>query len=122
MTSLLTYVWNHPSNRRARLRAIGRATLWQAYKRLTGRHWDVRLTKDRVLRCHPHNTSASSVLYAGLFDYHEMHFLLRYLRPRDNFLDVGANVGVYTVLASAVITEGEIHALEPSSQARRRLE
>jgi FkbM family methyltransferase len=122
MISLLSYIWNHPSNRRARLRALGRAGLWQAYKRLTGGFWDVQLTPNRVLRCHPHNTSASCVLYAGLFDYPEMHFLLRYLRPADNFLDVGANVGVYTVLASSVVTNGVIHAIEPSTQARCRLE
>src|SRR5262249_339561 len=56
------------------------------------------------------------------FDYDEMHFLLRYLRPEDNFLDVGANVGVYTILASSVVTRGEIHAFEPSTQSQLRFQ
>jgi len=50
-----------------------------------------------------------------------MNFILRYLRPADNFIDVGANVGVYTVLASCIVTIGEIHAFEPSAQALLRL-
>jgi FkbM family methyltransferase len=50
-----------------------------------------------------------------------MHFMLRYLRSADNFLDVGANVGVYAVLASSIVTSGEIHVFEPSSQALLRL-
>ena len=33
-------------------------------------------------------------------------------------IDVGANVGVYTLLASSVITVGDLHAFEPSTQAR----
>ncbi len=104
------------------MRALTRAAAWQVYKRLTGGHWDIRLTANRVVRCHPDNTSASSVLYAGLFDFDEMNFVVRYLRAKDNFLDVGANVGVYTLLASSVITEGFLHAFEPSTQARHRFE
>src|SRR5215831_453940 len=122
VASLISYIWTHPSNRGNRLRALGRATAWQVYKRLTGGYWDIPLAGNRTLRCHPNNTSASGVLYARLFDYDEMHFLLRYLRPEDNFLDVGANVGVYTILASAVVTRGEIHAFEPSTQTRLRFQ
>ncbi len=118
---VVSYVWRHPSNRRRQFRALARAVAWQLYKRATGGYWDVRLTENRVIRCYPDSTSASCVLYAGLFDYDVMHFLLRYLRPEDNFLDVGANVGVYTILASSVITLGELHAVEPSPQAVARL-
>ena len=120
--SVLSYIWHHPSNRGRRFRVLARAVSWQLYKRTVGGYWDVRLAGSRVIRCHPDSTSASSVLYAGLFDYDVMHFLLRYLRPEDNFLDVGANIGVYTVLASSVVTAGELHAFEPSPLALERLE
>jgi len=121
VAALMSYVWHHPSNRACRIHAVGRAVVWQLYKRIAGGYWDVPLTKNRTIRCYPNNASASSVLYARLFDYHEMHFLLRYLRSEDNFLDVGANVGVYTILASSVIDRGVIHAVEPSSRALERL-
>jgi FkbM family methyltransferase len=121
MLSVLSYVWTHPSNHGRRFRAIGRVAAWQIYKRMTGGYWDVKFVKNRKIRCYPNNTSASSVLYTGLFDYDEMHFLLRYLRPTDSFLDIGANVGVYTVLASSVVMSGQIHAFEPSSHSLLRL-
>ncbi len=120
--TVLSYIWNHPSNRGRRGRALLRAVAWQIYKRAAGGVWDVRLVGNRIIRCYPDNTSASSVLYAGLFDFDAMHFLLRYLRPTDDFLDVGANIGVYTILASSVVSAGTLHAFEPSSIARRRLQ
>ncbi len=47
-------------------------------------------------------SSAELQIFTGLYDYHEMLFLLHVLNESDLFVDVGANVGVYTVLASAV--------------------
>ena len=52
------------------------------------------------------------VIYNVLPDWDEMNFLLRFLRPSDGFIDIGANVGFYTVLASTVITEGPLLAFE----------
>lgn len=39
--------------------------------------------------------------YVGLLEPDEMSFLLRFLRSDDLFVDAGANVGSYTILASA---------------------
>lgn len=47
-------------------------------------------------------SSAELQIYTGLYDLHEMLFLTHYLRPGDTFVDVGANVGVYTLLAAGV--------------------
>lgn len=45
------------------------------------------------------------------------------LRPGDTFLDVGANIGYYTMLASrAVGRRGRVVALEPSPSVRHSLE
>lgn len=120
--SVLSYIWHHPSNRGRRGRAVLRALAWQVYKRTLGGSWDVGLTSNRIVRCYPDNSCASSVVYAGLYDFDAMHFLLRYLRPTDAFLDVGANIGVYTILASSVVSTGMLHAFEPSSGARVRLQ
>ncbi len=50
--------------------------------------------------------------YLGLSDFAEMGFLLHALRPDDLFVDVGANIGAYTVLASAAIGSRAV-AVEP---------
>jgi FkbM family methyltransferase len=59
--------------------------------------------------------------YLGLYEDASMNFLLRYLRPDDVFADVGANVGVYTVLAAGVCG-ARAHAFEPVSTAYRALQ
>jgi len=47
-------------------------------------------------------SSAELQIYTGLYDLQEMFFLMHYLRAEDTFVDVGANVGVYTILAAGV--------------------
>ena len=59
--------------------------------------------------------------YLGLYEDASMNFLVRYLRPDDGFADVGANVGVYTVLAAGVC-DARAHAFEPVSTAYRALQ
>ncbi len=116
------FIWFHPANRGRRVRALARTVAWQAYKRATGRHWDLRVFGMR-LRCYPDSTSASLALYChGYPDYHEMKFMQDYLRPGDGFVDVGANVGVYTLAAASLVRrEGRIDALEPDRRAGVRL-
>ncbi|MFI5155830.1 MAG: FkbM family methyltransferase [Chitinophagales bacterium] len=57
-------------------------------------------------------TGATGNIYAGLHEFEDMMFLLHLLRPGDLFVDVGANIGSYTVLASAVAMAQAI-SIEP---------
>ena len=50
--------------------------------------------------------------YCGLHEHREMAFVLHVLRESDLFLDVGANVGSYTILASGAVGARSI-AVEP---------
>lgn len=122
-SQLLRYVWKHPSNRGRRVRACVRLAAWQIWKRATGRPWDVRLSGGTKLKCYPDSTSASAALYAsGRPDYHEMGLMEHYLRPGDEFVDVGANVGVYTLLAGSLVGPcGRVDAVEPGARAVERL-
>ena len=56
---------------------------------------------------------ATENIYTGLSEFVDMSFLLHFLRAEDLFIDIGANVGAYTVLASAVAGAHCI-ALEPA--------
>lgn len=64
-------------------------------------------------------TGATGNHYCGLHEYEEMGFALHFLRPGDTFLDVGANVGSYTILAAE--RGARCIALEPSPEAFRTL-
>ncbi|MDD2748385.1 MAG: FkbM family methyltransferase, partial [Acidithiobacillus ferrooxidans] len=59
-------------------------------------------------------------LYCGFMDFEDMCFLLHYLRDTDNFFDIGANVGAYTILASGVVRANSF-AFEPLPDTFDRL-
>jgi FkbM family methyltransferase len=121
--TVLEYIWSHPANRGHRFRAIGRAIGWQLSKRLFREPRDIRVFGGLTLRCYPDSPSASLVIYCDESpDYHEMHFMRRYLRPGDAVLDVGANIGVYSLLAASLVgSAGQVLAFEPGPEAHRRL-
>ena len=115
-------IWTHPANRGLRLRSILRYVAWQARKRIIRGPMDVSYHGLR-LRCYPDSHSASAALYfSGLPEYREMRFVIQFLAPGDRFLDVGANIGVYTLLAAARVgAAGYVHAFEPAPVPMQRL-
>lgn len=109
----IIYIWSHPNFKQQRLQSILKFLGWQVYKRLTCSYLDIQLIPNvKKIRCYLDSRSAAAVLYSGLFDYDDMNFLLRYLRTEDSFLDIGANVGVYTLLAASKIRAGSLHRFE----------
>jgi FkbM family methyltransferase len=60
--------------------------------------------------------------YWGEFEVDIINFLKSLLKDSSVFVDVGANIGIYTLLASQHIKkEGKIFAFEPSDWANERL-
>ncbi len=116
-------IWGHPANRGRRLRTLIRSAAWQARKRLGRGPIQARLHHDLKIRCYPDSGDASRVFYYnGMPDPQEMLFLKHYLRPGDNVIDAGANIGIYTLfLASIVGPDGHVLAFEPDSLCASRL-
>lgn len=112
-------IWRHPENRRRRLRAIATFGGWQLWQRAAKRPAKVRLQPGRYFWCHPHSAGGTGVLYYRLPERGSMRFLLDYLRPGDGFLDIGANIGIYALLASTV-SNVRVLAFEPASRAYDR--
>lgn len=65
-------------------------------------------------------TGATGNLYCGLHEFVDMAFLLHFLRPDDEFADIGANIGSYSILASAFIG-AKTRAFEPHPDTHRKL-
>lgn len=64
----------------------------------------------------------SSLLY-GTFELAELDFARSYLRPGDGALDIGANVGIFSVVLGGVVGEsGRVLAFEPSPANIARLQ
>lgn len=100
---LIQEILDRPLNRGSRLRALGRFTAWQLGSRIVPGPVIFPFLNDSVLAVSPGMTGATFNIYAGLQDFEDMSFMLHFLRKEHLFIDVGANVGTYTVLASAVI-------------------
>jgi FkbM family methyltransferase len=65
-------------------------------------------------------TGLTGNIYTGLHEFSDMAFLLHYLNKDDLFVDVGANVGSYTILACSAIGAKGI-AFEPVPSTYKRL-
>jgi FkbM family methyltransferase len=117
---VVRYVWAHPSNSGQRLRALLRAAGYQARARLLRRRAVARLGERSRLWVDPHRTAASMVLYANPPDLPEMLVWRRVLRNGGLFVDVGANVGTYTIWAAE--QGAEVIALEPAADTFRLLQ
>lgn len=74
------------------------------------------------LPCYPDSRQASAAIYfSGWPDYWEMRFVRDYLRAGDRFLDIGANIGLYSFLASSVVgPDGRVVAFEPGRMPAER--
>jgi FkbM family methyltransferase len=117
-------IWSHPGNRSGRVRALARALGWQAYKRLGRRPLRVEFVDGFSILCFSDSGSASNIFYGNqYFDLDEMTLLRRALRPGDGFIDGGANIGVYAMLAASQVgPKGRVIAFEPFPTHAARLQ
>jgi len=62
-------------------------------------------------------------IYYGIgFEHSELSLVKQFVQKDDTFFDVGANIGVYTLLASQLAGEGgHVHSFEPLSDANELL-
>ncbi|MEP0094339.1 FkbM family methyltransferase [Parasphingorhabdus sp.] len=91
---------SHPLARKARLRTISNIARWQIKSRLYSDAVVIPWIDGANLTAKSGMVGATGNLYFGLHEFADMAFLLHFLRSDDLFVDVGANVGTYTVLAS----------------------
>jgi FkbM family methyltransferase len=112
-TGVIRYAWRHPANSGRRGRALLRVARYQARSRLLHRRAIARLGERSRLWVDLHRTGASMVLYANPPDLPEMLVWRRVLRDGGLFVDVGANVGTYTLWAAEL--GAEVIALEPAA-------
>ena len=62
------------------------------------------------------------LIYCDRFEQRERQFIGNYLRPGDIFIDVGANIGLFSLIASRRVGEsGMVFAFEPCRKTFERL-
>ncbi|MFZ0408987.1 MAG: FkbM family methyltransferase [Cyanobium sp.] len=116
----VSFLWRHPllqrhGSLRQQTAALRRYLLWQVASRLLPGPIAVPWVKGSWLMLSRGLTGVTGNWYVGLHEWPDMAFVLHLLRPQDTFADIGANVGSYTVLASAAVGASTI-AFEPVPQ------
>jgi FkbM family methyltransferase len=95
------FLASHPLTRDRTIDALTRWLRWQIGSRILSWPVAVPFVNDTRLLARPGMTGATGNIYCGLHEFEDMGFVLHFLRPGDLFVDIGANIGSYTILASA---------------------
>jgi len=119
--SIIKSITSHPLNQANKLAAIIRFIKWQVVVRLNPYPIIYQWTIKSRLIVKRSMTGATGNLYCGMQDFEDMGFLLHFLREEDLFIDVGANIGSYSVLASSHVGADTL-AFEPTSNTFKYLE
>lgn len=121
LVSTLAFLWRHPMNAGGRVAAVARLARWQLGSRVLPDIVALPFVDDTRLFARRGMTGVTGNWYCGLHEFAEMAFALHFLRPTDCFVDIGANVGSYTVIASGAVGARTI-AVEPVPETFGRLQ
>jgi FkbM family methyltransferase len=112
----LAALLRQPEFRRHPVRGLWRRAWWRLRWALTQAPWPLRLRNGIVLRS-PRLGSAALIYYQGFSEPETAALLLRLLQPGMTFVDAGAHIGEYTLIASAAVgPTGQVHAFEPDER------
>jgi FkbM family methyltransferase len=116
----LQFIVTSPLNKGRRFNALTRYIRWQLGTKLLGHSVIVDWVNDAKFVAKKGEVGLTGNLYCGFSEFEDMSFLLHYLTSNDDFYDVGANVGAYSILASAV-RGCKSYAFEPLPDTYDRL-
>lgn len=101
--SALRAVAKHPVNRQHKLKAAWQYGFIQVAARLVPGEVCVEFPNHTHLLVPPHMKGAAHYIAPRLCEFEEMAFVMHFLRPGEMFVDVGANIGAFTVLAAGAV-------------------
>lgn len=117
---ILSFINHHPLAGKNKLASYARFFRWQLKQAISPGPRVHPLVEDSVLLIERGMAGATGNIYCGLLEFEDMAFVLHLLRPGDIMGDIGANVGVYTVLA-AKNTGANVISIEPVPLAFQHL-
>jgi len=118
--SIIKFIINHPLTKENKFSALIRFARWQIAARLLAKKIIIPWVQDACFIAKIGETGLTGNLYTGFMEYDDMLFLLHALNNDDTFVDVGANVGAFTILASKVVKAKSI-SFEPLPETFDRL-
>lgn len=116
----LNFIWSHPLNQGHKFKALIKFINWQLGTLILKTPIIVPWINDCSFIAEKGDRGLTGNIYGGLMEPEEMLFLLKTLQKNWHFIDVGANIGAYTLLASKVIGANST-AFEPIPYTVKKL-
>ena len=97
------------------IEAILKRLLWRFHWTFSNRPYLISFAESLKISV-PKSGSASLIYYQGFSELQTADFVMQFLKPGMTFVDVGAHIGEYTLLAAKLVgTSGKVHAFEPQT-------
>lgn len=103
MLKTINYIRLHPINKNQQCKAIMRFLWWQLKSRIKPGFHKLPFGEKSKILAKKGLTGATGNIYCGLHEFNDMAFLLHFLIEDDLFLDIGANIGSYTILSASEV-------------------
>ncbi|MFM8278043.1 MAG: FkbM family methyltransferase [Cyanobium sp.] len=116
----IRFITSHPLNREQKLKSIIRFAKWQIGSRLVRGEIVYDWINGSKFLVKTGDKGLTGNIYTGLHEFPDMGFLLHFLRVDDLFVDIGANVGSYTILACCAVGARGV-AFEPVPSTYKKL-
>ena len=120
MFKTLKFIIKHPLNKDNKIKNIINFFRWQLGSRILKKPVIINFVNRSRLIVEKGMTGATGNIYTGLHEFEGMSFVLHLLRKDEVMLDIGANIGSYTILAGAVVG-AKCFAFEPIPETFRCL-
>ena len=112
----LLKVLNHPLNRNTKFKTFFILLWWKINQLFFKIPAIIEIAPNRKCICKPESSFGSLIVYTNRPEYLEMRLTELLLNTDSTFLDVGAGIGDFSLIASSKITTGKIFAFEPSEE------
>ena len=119
LKSIFGYIWQSPSNKGQKLYRIALAILWQCYKRIVGLPLISTLDNGAKFILEPWSTNSTGNIYVKTYEAEYVFFLRQHILKDGLIVDVGAHMGLYTLLLNDLFKGG--YCFEPAKDTFKAL-
>lgn len=118
--SVLNYIFSSKSNKGQFIYRLFLMICWQLFKRIVKLPIISRLDNNALFTLYPSSTNAAANIYVRTYEGEYVEFLRKYLVCDGVIIDVGAHMGIYTLLLHEKFLKG--YLFEPANDTFKVLE
>ena len=111
LQKILFFICQHPLSKRHKAQGLFKFLSWQISQFLSPKLKKIAWVNGIKIVVKKGMTGITGSIYVGLHEFEDMGFVLHYVDKNSYFLDVGANVGCYSLLAAS--KGADVFSFEP---------